>query len=131
MEVTEKQVFQPERQSLAWLINNRLLSEYCFEHVEVYFKEPDITNPDDLYKILNVCSNAGGLPPNKAKEVAYNALGEVSDDYEGDWGNIPLAYSKMLGGLDTQISKAAENHDDEIVAVMKAVRKLLAERGGA
>lgn len=131
MEVTEKQVFQPERQSLAWLINNRLLSEYCFEHVEVYFKEPDITNPDDLYRMLSVCANAGGLTPNKAKEVAYSALGEVSDDYEGDWGNIPLAYSKTLGGLDKQISKAAENHDDEIVAVMKSVRALLIERGGA
>lgn len=131
MEVTEKQVFQPERQSLAWVINNKLLSEYGFEHVEVYFKEPDITNPDDLYKILNVCSNAGGLPPNKAKEIAYNALGDVSDDYSGDWGNIPVVYSKMTGGSDIQISKAAENHDDEIVAVMKSVRALLAERGGA
>lgn len=131
MEVTEKQVFQTERQSLAWFINNKLLNEYGFEHVEVYFREPDITNPDDLYHILSVCSNAGGLAPNKAKEVAYNALGEVSDDYEGEWGNIPLAVYKMINGLDTQITKAESNHDDEIVSVMKAVRALLAERGGA
>ena len=68
MEVTEKQVFQTERQSLAWIINNKLLNDYGFENVEVYFKEPDITNPDDLYKILNVCSNAGGLPPNKVRK---------------------------------------------------------------
>ena len=38
MEVTEKQVFQPERQSLAWIINNKLLNEYGFKHVEVYFR---------------------------------------------------------------------------------------------
>ena len=131
MEVTEKQVFQTERQSLAWLINNKLLNEYGFEHVEVFFKEPNITNPDDLYKLLQVCMNAGGLTPNKAKEVAYNALGEVSDDYEGDWGNVPLVYSKMLNGLNTQIAKAENNRDDEIVAIMKAVRKLLAERSSA
>lgn len=131
MEVTEKQVFQTERQSLAWFINNKLLNEYGFEHVEVYFRAPDITNPDDLYKILNVCSNAGGLTPNKAKEIAYNALGEVSDDYEGEWGNVPIACSKTISGLDTQIAKAESNRDDEIVAVMKAVRKLLAERGAA
>ncbi|MGN1480742.1 phage portal protein [Porcipelethomonas sp.] len=131
MEVTEKQVFQPERKSMAWIINNKLLNEYGFEHVEVYFKDPDITNPDDLYHILNVCSNAGGLTPNKAKEVAYNALGEVSDDYEGEWGNVPIAYSKTINGLDTQIAKAADNHDDEIVAIMKSVRALLIERGGA
>ena len=69
MEVTEKQVFQPERQSLAWIINNKLLNEYGFKHVEVYFREPDITNPDDLFKILTLVNNAGGLTPNKAKEI--------------------------------------------------------------
>ncbi len=66
MEVTEEQVFQTERQSLAWIINNKLLNEYGFQHVEVYFKEPDISNPDDLFKLLSVCNNAGGLTPNKA-----------------------------------------------------------------
>ena len=128
MEVTEKQVFQPERQSLAWIINNKLLNDYGFKHVEVYFKAPDITNPDDLYKILTLVNNAGGLTPNKAKEIGYKALGETSDDFEEDWGNIPLAYSKTqsaLNGLETQIAKAENNHDDEIVAVMKSVRSLL------
>lgn len=128
MEVTEEQVFQTERRSLAWIINNKLLNEYGFEHVEVYFKEPNTSNPDDLFKILSVANNAGGLTPNKAKEIAYSALGEVSDDYEGDWGNIPLAYSKVqtsLNGLEAQIAKAEGNHDDEIVAVMKSVRSLL------
>jgi len=53
-EVTEKQVFQPERKSLAWAINNRLLNGYNFKYVEAYFKEPDISNPDDIAKILNI-----------------------------------------------------------------------------
>ncbi|MCM1227499.1 MAG: phage portal protein [Clostridium sp.] len=131
MEVTEEQVFQTERQSLAWIINNRLLGEYGFEHVEAYFKAPDISNPDDLFKILSVCNNAGGLTPNKAKEIAYNALGDTSDDYDGDWGNVPLAFQKAaIDGLEMQISKAENNRDDEIVAVMKAVRSLLIERQG-
>lgn len=128
IEITEKQVFQTERQSLAWIINNKLLNEYGFEHVEVYFKAPDITNPDDLFKILTLVNNAGGLTPNKAKEIGYKALGETSDDFEEDWGNTPLAYSKTqtaLSGLETQIAKAENNHDDEIVAVMKSVRSLL------
>lgn len=128
MEVTEKQVFQTERQSLAWIINNKLLNEYGFEHVEVYFKEPDITNPDDLFKILTLANNAGGLTPNKAKEIGYKALGETSDDFEEDWGNIPLAYSKTqtaISGLDMQIAKAENNRDEEIAAIMKSVRSLL------
>lgn len=135
MEVTEEQVFQPERKNLAWIINNKLLNGYKFKYVEAYFKEPNITNPDDLFKLLSVCNAAGGLTPNKAKEIIYRAYGEISEDYSGEWGDISLAYLKaqsssidtdqITASLQKQISKAAANHDDEIVAVMKEVRKLL------
>jgi len=134
-EVTEEQVFQPERKSLAWALNNRLLNGYAFKYVECYFLEPDITNPDDLYKILTVCNNAGGLTPNKAKEILFEAMGGVAEPYDGDWGDTPLAVSRNQGGglnlegislsLSKQIEKAAANHDDSVVAVMREVRNLL------
>ncbi len=142
-EVTEEQVFQPERKSLAWAINNRLLNGYQFKYVEAYFLEPDISNPDDLYKLLTVCNNAGGLTPNKAKQILFEAYGEVAEDYEGEWGDMPLVYHKSqsgtgfdLGSLSTslqkQIEKAADQHDDAIVAVMKEVKRLLLkmDKGG-
>ena len=137
-EVTEEQVFQPERKSLAWAINNRLLNEYQFKYVECYFLEPDISNPDDLYKLLTVCNNAGGLTPNKARQIIFEAYGEVAEDYPEEWGDVPLAYSKTQGGgmggldlgsltesLQKQIAKAASRSDDEVVAVMKEVKRLL------
>lgn len=60
-----------------------------------------------------------------------------TEDYPGEWGNVPLAYSKVQnssGGtdlgqltrsLEKQIAKAAGNHDDAVVAVMKEVKALL------
>lgn len=140
-EVTEQQVFQPERKSLAWAINNRLLNEYQFKYVECYFLEPDISNPDDLYKLLTVCNNAGGLTPNKARQIIFEAYGEVSEDYPEEWGDIPLAYSKTQGGgggmgfdmgslamsLQKQIEKAQASRDDDIVPVLKEIRKYLRE----
>lgn len=151
MEVTEKQVFQPERTSLAWTVNNRLLNGYRFRYVEVKFDDPDITNPDDIQKILNITERAGGLTPNLAKEITYNTLGKDGcEDYEGDWGDIPLQYvkassekqmeepgyqkktifSEKLKQVDEQIQKAHDNRDVEVVAVMKEVRRMLAEMGG-
>ena len=136
-EVTEEQVFQPERKSLAWAINNRLLNGYQFKYVECYFLEPDISNPDDFYKLLTVCNNAGGLTPNKAKQIIYEAYGETAEDYPEEWGDVPLSYSKTQGGgmgfdlgqltmsLQKQIEKAAGNHDDAVVSVMKEVKSLL------
>ena len=97
MEVTEKQVFQPERASLAWAVNQKLLNGYRFKYVEAQFDEPDITNPDDIQKMLNITERAGGLTPNTAKSLTYEVLGKDGcEDYEGDWGDIPLAYTKML-----------------------------------
>lgn len=118
MEVTEKQVFQPERKSLAWAVNNRLLNSYRFKYIEVFFREPDITNPDDLFKILTVCNNAGGLTPNKAKAILYEALGETSEDYEGDWGNTPLqlllsAYAGAAGAAPGTTAAAGGQEKDE------------------
>lgn len=151
MEVTEKQVFQPERTSLAWTVNNRLLNGYRFRYVEAKFDDPDITNPDDIQKILNITERAGGLTPNLAKEITYNTLGKGGcEDYEGDWGDTPLQYvkasaekqteepgcqkktisSEELKQVDEQIQKAHDNRDVEVVAVMKEVRRMLVEMGG-
>lgn len=133
-EITEEQVFQPERRALSWVINNKLLNGYNFRHVEAYFLEPNISNTDDLAKLLSVCNSAGGLTPNKAKEIIYSALGETSEDYEGDWGNEPLARSQqqtpeesagIAEQLERQIAKAAAEHDDSVVAVMREVKSLL------
>ena len=142
MEVTEKQLFQPERRSLAWIINNKLLSGYGFQYVEAYFLEPDVTNPDDLAKILNITERAGGLTPNKAKELTYALMGETSENYEGEWGDTPLQYLKSVvtpsevpapdnigGQLTKQIQKAAADNNDAVVAVMKEVRDLLKKSG--
>ena len=138
-EITEEQVFQPERKSLAWVINNKLLNEYNFKYVEAYFLEPDISNPDDLYKLLTIANNAGGLTPNKAKQIVYEAYGEVAENYQGEWGDVPLAYSMSQNSgaeqasmsLQKQIEKAYKNNDDEVVAVMKEVRSLLLKQGKA
>lgn len=140
MEVTEKQVFQPERTSLAWIINNKILNGYQFKYVEIYFEEPDITNPDDIQKILNITERAGGITPNIAKGLTYKTLGkEGPEDYDGDWGDIPLQYLKsmpqqaqpqnitdaVMSQVDNQIKKAAS--DDSMLSIMKEIRKALME----
>lgn len=137
-EITEQQVFQPERQSLAWVINNKLLDGYNFKHVEVYFSGPEVSNVDDMAKILNIAERAGGLTPNKAKELAYKTLGGKAEDYPDDWGNVPLAARKPTNmrnvdmsldeQINSQIQKTIIHSDDEITAVLKEIRVLLRER---
>lgn len=172
MEITEKQVFQPERTSLAWQINNKLLNGYGLKYVGAKFDEPDITNPDDIAKMLNVSERAGGMTLNDARALTRDTLGLECEDYPDtfdmdDIGNIPLALIKSMPAmanyskeetpadvstpdsatnkvqdtetqmdvsnldeqLQEQIQKAEVNREDEVVAVMKEVRKLLIKMG--
>ena len=147
-EVTEEQVFQPERGSLAWVLNNKLLNGYQFKYVEAFFKAPNISNPDDLYKLMTIVNAAGGLTPNKAKDLLFERLGEVSEDYEGEWAEQPLALSRgtqtstaghfesllnnnsVSNQIEKAITKASINHEDEIVAVLKEIKRQLKEMGG-
>ena len=65
---------------------------------------------------------------------------KVAEDYPGDWGNLPLACSRQQGGgldfallgqeLQKQITKAAGQHDDAVVAVMREVKSLLLQMEG-
>lgn len=191
MEITEKQVFQPERISLAWQINNKLLNGYGFKYVEAYFEAPDITNPDDIFKLLSIAERAGGVTLNDARTLAMDTLGKEAEDYPEtfnmeDVGNVPLAVINAITALKNygypeinsegqmmppmaqsttsnktetgdvadeakevdqnldattskksteqqlseQIEKGKSNHDDEVVAVMKEVRKQLIKMGG-
>ncbi|EKC62989.1 phage portal protein, pbsx family, partial [human gut metagenome] len=123
MEVTEQQVFQPERASLEWIINNKLLNGYGFKYVHITFKAPEIRNPDDLSKILGITERAGGLTPNKAKEVTYKFLGDEYEDYPDEWGNIPIALAQQSSASpapadDTLIAKSS----DDVISVLKSIR---------
>ncbi len=138
MEVTEKQVFQPERGSLEWILNNKILNEYAFKYVHLEFNEPEITNPDDIMKILNITERGGGLTANVAKDLTYKTLGlQQAEPYPEEWGDMPLAYltkqpqpitEDIINQLNNQIAKAAQNNDDELIPIMKEIRKALLEK---
>ena len=133
MEVTEKQVFQPEREALAWIINNKLLNGYGFKYVEVQFNAPDITNPDDIANILNVTNAAGGLTLNMAKELTNKTLGREAEPYDDSIGNMPLALvntqmstAELTESINKAIDEAGEDKAD-IIPVLKEIRKALKE----
>lgn len=133
MEVTEKQVFQPEREALAWIINNKLLNSYGFKYVEVQFNAPNITNPDDIVNILNVTNAAGGLTLNMAKELTNKTLGREAEPYDDSIGNMPLALvntqmstAELTESINKAIDEAGEDKAD-IIPVLKEIRKALKE----
>lgn len=127
MTVTEQQVFQPYRDSLAWLINNKLLNEYNFKYVEVYFETPDFNNPDDIKTVFDAAGPYGGISANFAKEITYKQLGKDCNDYDFEGADLPLQLAmqqntvNVTEQLETQITKAEQNGDNDIVPILKSL----------
>lgn len=138
IEITEQQVFQPERAALAWIVNNKLLNCYGFKYVEAYFKEPDMSDPEAVAALLDIAERAGGLSMNDAHRLALETLGwGVSEDYEGEMGKLPLAALTYSQGstpppVETQLEDAIEKAEGEgyedVADILRDVRALLRER---
>lgn len=135
---TEEQVFQPERTSIGWLINNIVFPMHNFTEVEFYFKSPNLQSSDFQQKMFQAA--VGALTPNQAAREYYESIGKEYMDNEEIWANIPLDV------LPTIINAAnmPENGDGETLetvqdivnkhgieessfAVLKSVKKLLKE----
>ena len=152
VETTEKQVFIPLRQELAWIINHVLLADYNLRYVEISFRSPDVTNPEDQAKLLTIVERAGGMTPNEAHRLMGNIAGDTAEDFNGEWADVPLAIQKaqkdaesaqkpresapspvseeVLEQFDQQIQKALAAQSEDIVAVMKQIRAALVEYSG-
>jgi capsid portal protein len=107
------------------VLNNKLLNGYGFKYVEAKFAEPDITNPDDISKLLNITERAGGLTMNEAKALTAEVLGKEAEDYPGtfdmnDIGNIPLAYLTKMGNSNNEMSGV----DGRLQSAMTALNDL-------
>lgn len=97
MEITEKQVFQPERKALAWILNNKLLSGFGGRYAKVEFGAPEITDMEEFAAVLDIAERAGGLTPNKAKQLIFRMLGQTEEPFGGAWGELPLAAAPYAG----------------------------------
>lgn len=130
VEVTERQVFVSERNSIEWIINNQLLGGFGFKYTHVEFRAPDITNPEDMEKILNIAQQAGGITPNDGRELLHKVTGKTAEPYKGDWANLPLVYQNIAQTAPQTLDIIKSDKNDEMIAVMKEVRSLLENVSG-
>jgi len=99
--LTEEQVFEPERGSLEWVINNKLLADFQLKHVRVNFKTPEISNNDEKAKLIEVLAKYGGIAPNDLRDLAGRVLGKDLENFEVSEADLPLVISQLIKALQT------------------------------
>ncbi|MEB9454208.1 phage portal protein [Bacillus anthracis] len=128
-EITEEQVFEPERNSLEFIINNILLLPYELKHVYVNLRKPEISNTEDMVKMLDVLSKYGGTTFNDLREVAAKVLNKDLEPFESEEASQPIALvlQAIKKASEQKITESIQKSDTpaDLVMIMKDVRDLL------
>lgn len=128
-EITEEQVFEPERNSLEFIINNILLLPYELKHVYVNLRKPEISNTEDLVKMLDVLSKYGGTTFNDLREVAAKVLNKDLEPFDAEEASQPIALvlQAIKKASEQKTTESIQKSDTpaDLVMIMKDVRDLL------
>lgn len=89
-QVTEEQVFQPEREDIAFKFNNNLKREIGIKQVSMKFVAPAISDKAEIANAITPYVQAGAATPNMLIDALGDLLGKSFEPFEGDWANKPM-----------------------------------------
>jgi PBSX family phage portal protein len=138
-QVTEEQVFEPERNSLEFVINNSLLIEQELSNVVLYFKAPEISDIDEKTKLLDVLGKYGGITPNDLRDEVAKVLGKELEVFDHEDADLPIVLTTLLkqqtaqtpaetAQIASQIEKAeleGVSMQKQFVSILREVRDVL------
>src|SRR5690606_36489463 len=95
-QITEEQVFEPERNSLEWIINTKLFKDLELKHAQADFNTPEINDPQDQARLLDVLGRFGGITPNDLRDKAADVLGKHLEILDLEDANLPMAIANSI-----------------------------------
>lgn len=87
--ITEEQVFEPERNSLEWIINNKFFAYLQLKYTQMNFSKPEISNVLEIVSVLDVGGKLNALAPNDVRDVLGKLLGKEFEPFEGEHFDVP------------------------------------------
>ncbi|GED14864.1 phage portal protein [Aneurinibacillus migulanus] len=128
-QITEEQVFQPERDSLSFIINHKLLAEYDFRYVEVVFNGPEISDAQDATRLIGVGNVAGAITPNDLRAyIGKRVFNRDLDNLAIPEADIPIALQKQQqNSQPVELQKAA---NQDVVRILKDLCDVLEDFQG-
>lgn len=89
-QVTEEQVFQPEREDIAFKFNNNLKRSLGIMQVSMKFIAPTISDKAEIATSITPYVQAGAASPNMLIDALGDLLGKTFEPFEGEWADKPM-----------------------------------------
>lgn len=111
-QITEEQVFQPERDEIAFIFNNILKRVLMIKNVSMKFIAPKISDKAEIAKAVSPYVMAGAATPNMLVDALGDLLGKSFEPFEEEWADKPMQI--LLKEMERQNSESLEeNGKDE------------------
>jgi PBSX family phage portal protein len=93
--LADEQIFRPERDEVDAFFN-RVLLEFDMSYHVFKSNGPNITDDEDLLKLLIAAEKAGGMDPRTAREIVDDILGRSSREGWPDGIDPDIPFSKQM-----------------------------------
>ena len=125
--ITEEQVFQPERNSLANKLNTLFLPALELQRVKITLKGPDFRDPVEIAKVLTPFINAGAVSPNDLRDLLGRVLGKTLEEWPEEF-NLPfqMVLREQQTTFPIMMQKSKEQQND-LILLLKDLRDALEE----
>lgn len=118
-QITEEQVFEPERNSLEFIINNALMMDLELVNVVLFFKAPEISDVAEKAQMIDVLGKYGAIAPNDLRDEVAKVLNKEADAFDMEQADIPIELYKVISSV-IQAEKQAEAQKEQAKAQASA-----------
>lgn len=90
VQLAEKQVFQPARSEFDLIINTLLLPLLGIYNVVYRSNTPDLTDSEELGKLLETVAKGGSMTVNESREIVSLITGQELRHIDKEWADHPM-----------------------------------------
>lgn len=124
-EITEEQVFQPERIKIARRLNAVILPEFEIKKSRVAFKSPEFTDPLEVSKALSPFIESGSASPNDLRPLLGDVLGTKLEQWEDTYNRPTVLPGNRTSALSIPPVESVQKSDNEVIHILKDLRDYL------
>ncbi len=123
--MADEQVFAPERSSFDDRFSKTVMADVGAVYHQYVSNSPNVTDDEDLIKILMAAERTGGLTPRIAREIIIDILGHDIPEIDPSKLDPDMPFSMQLAEKVKNLSAASTTGNPEVGNTVTALKNMM------